>query len=134
MSELDRDVDLIVQDVLEDLVDREELHSGHRALEFFLVVGDDVRAAVAAADRALLLLVGDGLEDPHGLGALDAEELLAGLAVVADVLEVELGLAGLVRTGFRRGRFQDQVFNFTLGSQVEGGVAPSVLDFNIYST
>ena len=96
MLQLHCDIYVVIEDVGEDLVDRVKLHGAHGVAKFLLLVVDVLGAGVAAADRALLLLIRDCLEDPHRLGALDAEEKLARLAVVADVLEVKLAVAALL--------------------------------------
>ena len=50
MLQLNRNVNVVVQDILEDLVDSEELHGGHGILKVAFIPGNDISASVASAD------------------------------------------------------------------------------------
>ena len=120
MSEFNGDVDVVVEDVLEDLVDGVELHGVHGVAQVLLLRRDQVRAPVATAHRTLLLLVSHCLENPNRLAALDAEELLARLAVVTDVLEIKLAIATLLVSTILSGRgFGNEFLDLGLRGEIE---------------
>lgn len=58
-------------------------------LEFCLVLGNDQPTSIATADKTFLFLAFISLIDPVPTRALLAEELLAGLAEVPDIFEIE---------------------------------------------
>ena len=70
-----------------------EVHCLNCIHQVLFALGDLIETVIAPADRSLLLLALYRLIDPLTFGALDTEEPLAALAVISDVLEVELALA-----------------------------------------
>ena len=68
--------------------------------QFLFVVTDEFGNSFGSADGSLLVFGLVMFVDPGCCGAVFAEELPAALAVIADVLEIELALAGLASLGF----------------------------------
>ena len=135
VTQLHCDINVVIKDVLEYFVNGVELHGGHGVPEVLLLVRDALSAHVAATHRPLLVLVSDRLEHPNRLRALDAEELFAGLAVVANVLEVEFAVTTfLISTVLGGSRLLDQLLHLGLCRQVERGVATRVLDLDVDSS
>jgi hypothetical protein len=96
MLEFHCDIDVIILDVGENLVESVEFHGGHAISKFSLSVDNNISTSVAPADRSFLSLICHLFKDPTALGAFATEELLARLAIVSDVLEIELFLAFLI--------------------------------------
>lgn len=96
-------------------------------LQFSFVLGDNGCTTIAAADKAFLGFRHVCLEYPVATRALDAEEVLAALAEVPDVFEIEYGIAAYSSlTLFGIHSLEDQLASAIVGGQIKGRVRPGV--------
>ena len=97
--------------------------------QFPFVIADDFGNSLGSADGSFFVLSLVVFVDPCRSGAVFAEELPATLAVIADILEIKLALAGLTSLGF--GRLQNDGLCLWFRRQIEGSMATSVLHIHI---
>ena len=93
------------------------------------VIANNFGNSLGSADGALFVFSLVMFVDPCSRGTVFTEELPAALAVIADIFEIELALAGLTSLGF--GRLQNDGFCLWFRRQIEGSMATSVLHIHI---
>jgi hypothetical protein len=109
-----------------------EIHGFQRHGELFLGHFDFIEAVVAPANGALTLFAVYGLVDPLGLGAGEAEETLAGFAIVSNVLEIKLRLA--YDTLQCLNSLHNKILNFLSSCQIQRCVSPRILNVNVHTS
>lgn len=135
VSQLNGNINVVIEDVLQYLVNSVEFHGSHGVLEIFLLIRNALSAHVATAYRSLFLLVCDCFKDPDRLGTLDAEELFARLAVVTNILEIELAVATLLISTVLGGCcLLNELLHLGLCCKIKWGMTTSVFNLDVDST